>query len=201
MKGLPKVLLLFVPVVCYFALGVFGPWYDGVVFQSLVLTLCLGVRYAQEGWQGLRKDISFVLPFLFTLLIMGLILDAAAVGGRTDWTLDSLRKAIIFPNSLWSVHGAVSALSLTDLVLLPIPLSWRRNLIIAHAMVHRSRPILERLWWFTLKDPHLAEGKWLPRTSRRLAVLLVAALTAITAQTQAVLRLYDARRAFMEEKS
>jgi len=201
MNGLPKVLCLFVPVACYFALGVFGPWYEWMVFQSLVLTLCLGVRYAQEGWQGLRKDISFVLPFLFTLIIMGLILDAAQVAGRTDWTMDALRKAIIFPNSLWSVHGAVSALSLADLVQLPLPLPWRRSLIIAHAMFHRSRPILERLWWFTVHEPHLAEGNWLSRTSRRLAVLLVATLPAITAQTQSVLRLYDARRAFMEENS
>lgn len=200
MKGGAKVTILAALVAAYFAAGVFGPWYDHLAFQTTVLVLLAGLRLRSGGWAGLGADARFLIPFVGMLVLMGLILDALGAGGRTDWTLDSLRKAVVFPNSFWSVQAAAAAINLRDLVALPIPKRWRRLLIIGHALFHKSRPTLERLWWLTRHDPHLAQGHWAVRQARRLMVLLVAALAAMYQQTETTMRVYDARIAFLEEE-
>lgn len=199
MSGAPKVAILALVVAAYFATGVFGPWYDHLAFQTTILVLLGGLRLRSGGVAGLRADARFLAPFVGMLVLMGLILDALAVSGRTDWALDSLRKALVFPNSFWIVQLAAAAIGLRDLVTLPLPRRWRRLLIISHALLHKSRPTLERLWWMTRHDPHLTQGNWTVRQGRRLMVLLVAALAAIYQQTETTMRLYDARMAFMEE--
>jgi hypothetical protein len=200
MSGAPKVMLLVLTVAAYFAVGVFGPWYDHLAFQAAILALLAALRLRSGGWAGLRADVRFLIPFVGMLVLMGLILDALGTGGRSDWTLDSLRKALVFPNSFWSVQLAAAAVRLRDLVALPLPKRWQRLLIISHALFHKSRPTLERLWWLTSHDPHLTQGGWVHRHGQRLVVLLVAALAAMYQQTETTMRVYDARMAFLEEE-
>jgi hypothetical protein len=200
MSSTPKVMALALMVAAYFAAGVFGPWYDHLPFQATVLVMLGALRLRSGGMAGLWADVRFLVPFVGMLVLMGLILDAVGLAGRTDWTLDSLRKALVFPNSFWSVQQAALAITLRDLAALPLPRRWRRLVVVSHALLHKSRPTLERLWWMTTHDPHLASGNWITRHGRRLMVLLVAALTAIYQQTETTMRVYDARMAFLQEE-
>ncbi len=197
MKGTAKLLLLSSLVVLYFGLGVVGPWYADVPFQGSIAALCVLLRLQTSGWRGLRTDLAFLLPFLCTLVAMGALLDAFAMANRTDWTEDALCKALVFPNSFWSIQLAVGALRLTDLVALPRGV--RRFFILTHALVSKSRPLIERLWWLVCHDPSLQTGPWIIRSGRRLTVLLAAALIAVYHETEATVRVYDARMALLEE--
>lgn len=199
MRGATKLLVVVLLVGLYFGLGVFGPLYEDPTAQAAVLGLCALLRLRQGGWPGLWGDLRFLVPFVLVLVLMGLALDALAVAGRSDWTADALAKAVVFPNSFWSIQLAVGAVRLADLVALPAAV--RRPLVLGHAMLHKSRPLLERLWWLTCRDPHLAGGPWPSRQGRRLAVLLTAALAALYRETEATVRLYDARMALLEEES
>lgn len=190
MAGL-KVLTIFGLLTAFFGLFVFGPWYGRMELQAALLVMLLTAAAWRGGLRSAGRSILFVLPFVLSLLAFGAAFQWAGLMGRTDWLLDSLLKALVFPNSFLIVKLGLESITFRDIMGLPLRPGTRRNAIVLKAVMEKCTPLLHRYRFFMDLTPHFAgrrSGRFL-----RLCGVIVAAYISIYQQTEKTLELFDHR--------
>ena len=190
MAGL-KVLTIFGLLSAFFGLFVFGPWYGRMELQAALLAVLLAAAAWRDGLRSAWRSILFVLPFVLSLLAFGAAFQWAGLMGRTDWLLDSLLKALVFPNSFLIVKLGLESITFRDIMGLPLRPGARRNAIVLKAVMEKCTPLLHRYRFFMDLTPHFAgrrSGRFL-----RLCGVIVAAYISIYQQTEKTLELFDHR--------
>ena len=190
MAGL-KVLTILGLLTAFFGLFVFGPWYGRMDLQAGLLAGLLAAAAWRGGLRSAGRSILFVLPFVLSLLAFGAVFQWAGLMGRTDWLLDSLLKALVFPNSFLIVKLGLESITFRDILGLPLRPGARRNAIVLKAVMEKCTPLLHRYRFFMDLTPHFAgrsSGRFL-----RLCGVIVAAYISIYQQTEKTLELFDHR--------
>ena len=159
--------------VAFFALFVFGPFYDNLAAQ--VALFALGFI-----WNSLRSSISAswtlvrsTLPFLLTLLFFGSVFQIVRLQGRTDWLTDTLIKCIVFPSSLVLMRVSFSYVTYLDILALPISMDLRFDLITIKSAFQKGGPTLRRFSWYLDTYPYLAQGNRAKRLIAKYTSLIV----------------------------
>lgn len=196
MAGL-KVLTILVLLTAFFGLFVFGPWYASMQLQAALLLLLLGLAARRGGMGAAWRSLTFVLPFVVSLLAFGAVFQWLELMGRADWMHDSLLKALVFPNSFLAVKLGLESITFRDIVRLPLKPGMKRNAIILKAVMEKCTPLLHRYRFFMDLSPHFdgrRGGKLL-----RLCAVIVAAYISIYQQTENTQELYDHRAQYMRK--
>jgi hypothetical protein len=175
----------------YFGCFVFGPWYDNMPVQALVLATLLAGHIWLSGLDGTKRVLGFTLPFVLSLLVFGAVFQWMELLGRSDWLWDSLLKALVFPASVLTVKIGLEAITFGDILALPLPGSFRRAAIVLKAVMEKCTPILHRYRFFMELCPHFSGrrgGKLM-----RLCGVIIAAYLSIYEQTEKTRILFDHR--------
>ena len=169
-----KLVVLFIIMILFFWLFVFGPLYDIPAIQ-------LGVLISVIGWNtlrySLRKTMSllkFCFPFVLSLLVFGLIFHYTQLLGRTDWLQDTLVKCMVFPSSLIFIKLLVSYITYLDILNLPISMKWRVDLITLKSAFQKGGQILRRFSWYLNTYSSLKSGKKIKYQMTKFACLIIA---------------------------
>ena len=91
---------IFIIILSFFWLFVFGPFYDSIVIQVAVFMLVMGWNAVRFSFQETLSLLKFCFPFVLSLFVFGLIFHFIQLFGRTDWLQDTLIKCLVFPSSL-----------------------------------------------------------------------------------------------------
>ena len=186
-----KVPTIFGLLTAFFGLFVFGPWYEWMELQAVLLAVLLVAAAWRGGLRSAGRSLLFVLPFVLSLLAFGAAFQWAGLMGRTDWLHDSLLKALVFPNSFLIVKLGLESITFRDIMGLPLRPGARRNAIVLKAVMEKCTPLLHRYRFFMDLTPHFAgrrSGRFL-----RLCGVIVAAYISIYQQTEKTLELFDHR--------
>lgn len=194
-----KILGLLTLILIYFTLFVFGPWYDHLSLQGLILATLIGSSLIRHGWDDTLRSLWIIFPFVLTLIFFGIIFDWFQLMNRSDWLWDSLVKAIVFPNSFLVTKLCLESISFQDLLNLPVNQRTQRMMIILKAVLGKCTPLLFRFRYFMSLSPHFQKQRW-PQFWRLCAVVM-ALYISIYAQTEQTRDLYDHRQAFLRKKS
>lgn len=169
-----KLVVLFMIMILFFWLFVFGPLYDIPAIQ-------LGVLISVIGWNtlrySLRKTLSllkFCFPFVLSLLVFGLIFHYTRLLGRTDWLQDTLVKCMVFPSSLIFIKLLVSYITYLDILNLPISMKWRVDLITMKSAFQKGGQILRRFSWYLNTYSSLKSGTKVKYQMTKFACLIIA---------------------------
>jgi hypothetical protein len=192
-----KVLTILVLLTAFFGLFVFGPWYGSMQLQAVLLLLLLGLAARRGGMGAAWRSLTFVLPFVVSLLAFGAVFQWLELMGRADWMHDSLLKALVFPNSFLAVKLGLESITFQDIVRLPLKPGLKRNTVILKAVMEKCTPLLHRYRFFMDLSPHFdgrRGGKLL-----RLCAVIVAAYISIYQQTENTQELYDHRTQYMRK--
>jgi len=95
-----KLGIIFIIIISFFWLFVFGPFYDSIVIQLVVFTVIMGWNVLRFSLREAISLLKFCLPFVLSLFVFGLIFHYVQLFGRTDWLEDTLIKCFIVPSSL-----------------------------------------------------------------------------------------------------
>ena len=169
-----KLTVLFLIMILFFWLFVFGPFYDIPAIQ-------LGVLLNVIGWNtlrySLRKTVSllkFCLPFVLSLFVFGLIFHFTQLLGRTDWLQDTLIKCMVFPSSLIFIKLMISYITYLDILNLPISMKRRVDLITMKSAFQKGGQILRRFSWYLNTYSNLKSGKKIKYQMTKFACLIIA---------------------------
>ncbi len=183
-----KIVALILALGLYFGLFVFGPWYADLRVQTVLLVLLLGIHVQRHGLAATRTALGVILPFVLSLMAFGTLFQWLELLDRTDWILDSLLKALVFPNSFLAVKLALHAITFRDIVALPLPVDLGHGCIVLKAVLEKGTPLLHRHRFFMDLCPHFDGRRW--ARLHRLAGVIVAAYIGLyreTEKTQALL--------------
>ena len=181
----------------YFTGFVFGPLYQDMPVQALLLGALLLLNTSLNGIQGTKHVLAFTLPFVFFLLCFGGVFQWLLLMGRTDWVQDSVLKAFVFPNSFLAMKLTLQAVTFRDILLLPMPDTWKRPIIVLKAVMDTCTPILQRHRFFMELSPHFDGMRW-PRL-RRLGGVIVATYISLYTQTEKTQTLLQHRQRYFKE--
>lgn len=193
-----KLLALLAVPAAYFGLLVFGPYYDRLDIQLTLMAILFGANTLRNGWCGSWRTLGMVLPFVLSLLLFGLLFDWLGLMGRTDWTQDSLIKAVVFPNSFLTVKLALESITFRDILSLPGHGHGKRNVILIKAVMDKCIPLLHRYRYFMEISPHFDHKRG--KKILRLCAVIIALYISIYRQTENTQQLFDHRTHCLRSK-
>ena len=165
---------IFLFLVSFFWLFVFGPFYDNLAIQVVVF-------FGVMGWNtvrfSLRETISllkFCFPFVLTLFVFGLIFHFTRLMGRQDWLQDTFIKCFIFPSSLIFLKVILTYITYLDILNLPISMKKRIDLITMKSAFQKGEKILRRFSWYLNTYSGLRSGSKIKYALRKYACLIIA---------------------------
>ena len=169
-----KLGIIFMLILSFFWLFVFGPFYDQVAIQLVVFIGVIGWNTLRFSLQETISLLKFCLPFVLTLFIFGLIFHFTRLFGRQDWLEDTLIKCFVFPSSLIFLKVVLSYITYIDILNLPISMKKRVDLITIKSAFSKGEKILRRFSWYLNTYPGLRSGGNIKYALKKYACLIIA---------------------------
>ena len=169
-----KLAILFIFILSFFWLFVFGPLYDHIPIQVVVLMTVIGWNILRFSARETIALLKFCLPFVFSLFIFGLIFHFTRLLGRQDWLEDTLIKCLVFPSSLIFLKVILTYITYLDILNLPISMKKRVDLITVKSAFSKGEKILRRFSWYLNSYPELKTGSKIKYTLKKYACLIIA---------------------------
>jgi hypothetical protein len=160
---------IFILILSFFWLFVFGPFYDSIVIQLVVFIVVMGWNVLRFSLQETISLLKFCFPFVLSLFVFGLIFHFMQLFGRTDWLQDTLIKCFVFPSSLVFLKILLTYITYLDILNLPISMKKRIALITMKSAFQKGEKILRR---FTYS--HLQSGNRIKSELKKYACLIIA---------------------------
>jgi hypothetical protein len=155
-----KVIGVLGAILIFFGIFAFGPLYSRWEIQAGLLGLIILWNTVRLSWRETWRLLKFILPFVLTLTIFGLIFHALRLQGREDWLVDTLIKCCLFPSSLIFVKLCLSYISYLDILQLPLSMPRRIDLITMKSAFTKGGRIISRLsWYLDTCTPAQTEGR------------------------------------------
>ena len=169
-----KLAIIFIIIISFFWLFVFGPFYNHLAVQLVVLVVVLVWNALRFSFKETISLLKFCLPFVSSLFIFGLVFQLMRLFGRTDWLQDSLIKCLVFPSSLIFLKILLAGITYLDILNLPISMKKRIGLITMKSAFQKGEKILGRFSWYlnTYSSLH-GEGR-IKSTLKKYACLIIA---------------------------
>ncbi|MEE4263676.1 MAG: hypothetical protein V2I56_13370 [Desulfobacteraceae bacterium] len=165
---------IFIIIISFFWLFVFGPFYDSIVIQLVVFTVIMGWNVLRFSLREAISVLKFCLPFVLSLFVFGLIFHFAQLFGRTDWLEDTLIKCFIFPSSLVFLKILLTYITYLDILNLPISMEKRIGLITMKSAFQKGEKILRRFSWYLNTYSDLQSGRRIKSQLQKYACLIIA---------------------------
>ena len=169
-----KLAVIFIFIVSFFGLFVFGPLYDHIPVQAVVFAAVIGWNMLRFSVRETISLLKFCFPFVLSLFIFGLIFHFTQLLGRQDWLQDSLIKCFIFPSSLIFLKVILTYITYLDIHNLPISMKKRVDLITVKSAFSKGEKILRRFSWYLNTYPELKSGSKIKYTLKKYACLIIA---------------------------
>lgn len=169
-----KLGIIFMLILSFFWLFVFGPFYDHIAIQLVVFIGVIGWNTLRFSLQQTISLLKFCLPFVLTLFIFGLIFHFTRLFGRQDWLEDTLIKCFVFPSSLIFLKVVLSYITYLDILNLPISMKKRVDLITIKSAFSKGEKILRRFSWYLNTYSGLKSGSNIKYALKKYACLIIA---------------------------
>ena len=169
-----KLGIIFIIIISFFWLFVFGPFYDSIVIQLVVFIAVMGWNVQRFSLSEAVSLLKFCLPFVLSLFIFGLIFHFMQLFGRTDWLEDTLIKCLIFPSSLIFLKILLTYITYLDILNLPISIEKRIGLITMKSAFQKGEKIVSRFSWYLNTYPDLQSGNRIRSELNKYACLIIA---------------------------
>ena len=169
-----KLGIIFIAIISFFWLFVFGPFYDSIVVQLVVFIVVMGWNVLRFSIQEAISLLKFCLPFVLSLFVFGLIFHFMQLFGRTDWLEDTLIKCFVFPSSLVFLKILLTYITYLDILNLPISMDKRIGLITMKSAFQKGEKILRRFSWYLNTYSDLQSGSRIKSQLQKYACLIIA---------------------------
>ncbi len=169
-----KLALIFIFIVSFFGLFVFGPLYDHIPIQAVVFAAVIGWNMLRFSVRETISLLKFCFPFVLSLFIFGLIFHFTQLLGRQDWLEDTLIKCLVFPSSLIFLKVILTYITYLDILNLPISMKKRVDLITVKSAFSKGEKILRRFSWYLNTYPELKSGSKIKYTLKKYVCLIIA---------------------------
>lgn len=169
-----KLGIIFIAIISFFWLFVFGPFYDNIVVQLVVFIVVMGWNVLRFSIQEAISLLKFCLPFVLSLFVFGLIFHFMQLFGRTDWLADTLIKCFVFPSSLVFLKILLTYITYLDILNLPISMKKRIGLITMKSAFQKGEKILRRFSWYLNTYSDLQSGSRIKSQLQKYACLIIA---------------------------
>lgn len=169
-----KLVIIFISILWFFWLFVFGPFYDHIPLQALVFIAVIGWNMLRSSVRETISLLKFCFPFVLSLFIFGLIFHFTRLLGRQDWLQDTLIKCLVFPSSLIFLKVILTYITYLDILNLPISMKKRVDLITVKSAFSKGEKILRRFSWYLNTYPELKSGRKIIYTLKKYACLIIA---------------------------
>jgi hypothetical protein len=169
-----KLGIIFIAIISFFWLFVFGPFYDSIVVQLVVFIVVMGWNVLRFSIQEAISLLKFCLPFVLSLFVFGLIFHFMQLFGRTDWLADTLIKCFVFPSSLVFLKILLTYITHLDILNLPISMEKRIGLITMKSAFQKGEKILRRFSWYLNTYSDLQSGSRIKSQLQKYACLIIA---------------------------
>ena len=146
--ALVKLGILFISIISFFWLFVFGPLYDHLAVQLVIFAGVITWNSLRFSLQETISLLKFCLPFVLSLFVFGVVFHLARLFGRQDWLHDSVIKCFIFPSSLIFLKILLTYITYLDILNLPISMRKRVALITTKSAFQKGEKILRRFSWY-----------------------------------------------------
>ena len=165
---------IFISILIFFWLFVFGPFYNNLVIQLVVFMVVMVWNALQFSLRETISLLKFCLPFVLSLFVFGLIFHLVQLFGRTDWLLDSLIKCLVFPSSLIFLKILLNYITYLDILNLPISMQKRIGLITMKSAFQKGEKMLRRFSWYLNSYYELQSGNRIKSELKKYACLIIA---------------------------
>jgi len=169
-----KLGIIFIAIISFFWLFVFGPFYDSIVVQLVVFIVVMGWNVLRFSIREAITLLKFCLPFVLSLFVFGLIFHFMQLFGRTDWLADTLIKCFVFPSSLVFLKILLTYITYLDILNLPISMKKRIGLITMKSAFQKGEKILRRFSWYLNTYSDLQSGSRIKSQLQKYACLIIA---------------------------
>jgi len=169
-----KLGIIFMLILSFFWLFVFGTFYNHVAIQLVVFIGVIGWNTLRFSLQETISLLKFCLPFVLTLFIFGLIFHFTRLFGRQDWLEDTLIKCFVSPSSLIFLKVVLSYITYLDILNLPISMKKRVDLITIKSAFSKGEKILRRFSWYLNTYSGLKSGGNIKYALKKYACLIIA---------------------------
>jgi hypothetical protein len=169
-----KLGIIFIVIISFFWLFVFGPFYDRIFIQLAVFIVVMGWNVQRFSLSEAISLLKFCLPFVLSLFIFGLIFHFMQLFGRTDWLADTLIKCLIFPSSLIFLKILLTYITYLDILNLPISMEKRIGLITMKSAFQKGEKIVSRFSWYLNTYSVLQSGNRIKSELNKYACLIIA---------------------------
>jgi len=169
-----KLGIIFIAIISFFWLFVFGPFYDSIVVQLVVFIVVMGWNVLRFSIREAITLLKFCLPFVLSLFVFGLIFHFMQLFGRTDWLADTLIKCFVFPSSLVFLKILLTYITYLDILNLPISMKKRIGLITMKSAFQKGEKILRRFSWYLNTYSDLQSGSKIKSQLQKYACLIIA---------------------------
>jgi signal transduction histidine kinase len=165
---------IFIGILSFFWLFVFGPFYDDIVIQLAVFIVVMGWNVLRFSLKETISLLKFCFPFVLSLFVFGLIFHFIQLLGRTDWLQDSLIKCLVFPSSLIFLKILLTYITYLDILNLPISMKKRISLITMKSAFQKGEKILRRFSWYLNTYSDLRSDSRIKSELKKYACLIIA---------------------------
>jgi len=165
---------IFITILSFFWLFVFGPFYDDIVIQLAVFIVVIGWNVLRFSLQETISLLKFCLPFVLSLFVFGLIFHFIQLLGRTDWLPDTLIKCLVFPSSLIFLKILLTYITYLDILNLPISMKKRIGLITMKSAFQKGEKIMRRFSWYLNTYSDLRSDNRIKSELKKYACLIIA---------------------------
>jgi len=169
-----KFTIIFIVILSFFWLFVFGPYYDHISVQLAVFVVVMVWNTQRFSFKETASSLKFCFPFVLSLLIFGLIFHLMRLFGRTDWLQDTLIKCLVFPSSLFFLKILLTYITYLDILNLPISMKKRINLITMKSAFQKGEKILRRFSWYLNTYSSLQSEGRIKSGFKKYACLIIA---------------------------
>jgi len=169
-----KLGVIFIIILSFFWLFVFGPFYDSLVIQLTVFIVVVGWNVLRFSFKETISLLKFCFPFVLSLFVFGLIFHYVQLLGRTDWLLDTLIKCLVFPSSLIFLKILLTYITYLDILNLPISMKKRIGLITMKSAFQKGEKIMRRFSWYLDTYSDLQSDNRIKSELKKYACLIIA---------------------------
>ena len=194
-----KMALILLGILLFFGLFVFGPFYDDLNVQAVLLALIILWNALKTSWSQTWSLLKSVFVFLISLLAFGLFFQLVHLQGRSDWLYDTIVKCLVFPNSLLFLRTMLGYVTYLDILSWPLSLEKRFYLITYKAAFDKGGHALERFRWYLDGYPYLAQSSGFKRQLGKYASLIVSLYLYLYEETENARLLLDNRYRHLAE--
>ena len=169
-----KLGVLFILILSFFWLFVFGPFYDHLGIQLAVFAGVIGWNSLRFSLRETISVLKFCLPFVLSLFVFGMIFYLVRLFGRQDWLQDTLIKCFVFPSSLIFLKIVLTYITYLDILNLPISMRKRVGLITMKSAFQKGEKILRRFSWYLDTYSILKSDSRIKSSLKKYACLIIA---------------------------